>query len=95
MLCREGVLWTWRLVRWPRLGQGLAAERLPDHRVDYLDYEGPVSQNRGNVRRLLGGTVEIDQTLPGKIVLRNAPGQPIWEWQLEQDSQGWKFLRKR
>lgn len=28
------------------------AERLPEHRLAYLDYEGPVSSGRGSVRRL-------------------------------------------
>jgi hypothetical protein len=28
------------------------AERLPEHRRVYLDYEGPVSNNRGSVRRI-------------------------------------------
>jgi hypothetical protein len=32
------------------------AERLPDHRLAYLDYEGPVSSGRGSVRRLDAGT---------------------------------------
>jgi hypothetical protein len=32
------------------------AERLPDHRQAYLDYEGPVSSGRGSVRRLDQGT---------------------------------------
>ena len=29
-----------------------AGERLPDHRAHYIRYEGPVSGNRGRVRRL-------------------------------------------
>ena len=34
------------------------AERLADHRLAYLDYEGPVSGNRGSVVRLDRGTYE-------------------------------------
>ncbi len=30
---------------------------LPDHRTDYLDYEGSVSGNFGHVRRVLAGSV--------------------------------------
>ena len=30
-------------------------ERLADHRLDYLEYEGPVSGDRGSVRRVDGG----------------------------------------
>jgi len=44
----------------------VAAEPLGDHRLAYLDYEGPVSGNRGSVRRLDRGTFEtIDQTPSG------------------------------
>lgn len=32
------------------------AEHLPDHRLSYLDYEGPVSNGRGLVRCLDAGT---------------------------------------
>ncbi len=32
---------------------------LPDHRIAYLDYEGPVSRNRGTVRRLDVGIYEV------------------------------------
>ena len=32
------------------------AVRLPDHRIEYLQYEGPVSDNRGSVRRVVSGT---------------------------------------
>jgi hypothetical protein len=51
MLESGNTLWTWRLPRLPQLGDALDAERLADHRLDYLDYEGPVSGNRGIVWR--------------------------------------------
>ncbi len=38
-------------------GQRMAAERIADHRPAYLDYKGPVSGERGSVRRLAWGTV--------------------------------------
>lgn len=31
---------------------------LPDHRREYLEYEGPISGNRGRVRRVASGTVD-------------------------------------
>lgn len=46
---------TWRLLRTPCLNEPIAAEALPDHRLVYLDYEGPVSGGRGSVLRLDGG----------------------------------------
>jgi len=45
------VLWTWSLPAPPDRPDGLptCAVRLPDHRPAYLEYEGPVSGNRGRV----------------------------------------------
>jgi DNA-directed RNA polymerase subunit RPC12/RpoP len=42
---------TWRLLQAPVPGRVIAAEPLPDHRRHYLDYEGPVSGDRGTVAR--------------------------------------------
>jgi len=45
------VLKSWRLPEVPRSGEALAAEAQDDHRLMYLDYEGPVSGGRGTVSR--------------------------------------------
>jgi hypothetical protein len=45
---------TFRLARWPVEGT-IAATPLPDHRREYLDYEGAISGGRGNVRRVATG----------------------------------------
>ena len=37
---------------------GWPCERLADHRRDYLDYQGPVSQNRGSVSQVFRGRYE-------------------------------------
>ena len=52
---------TWRLPSEPRPGEPIEAEPLPDHRLHYLDYEGPVSGGRGTVARWDAGTYS---TLP-------------------------------
>lgn len=50
MLETGNVLRTWRLERPPLPGSGpIPATSLGDHRLMYLDYEGPVSGNRGRV----------------------------------------------
>lgn len=61
MLETNGVLTTWALP--PRTETTnvsesftLSGKRLPDHRLHYLDYEGPVSNDRGEVRRIDSGT---------------------------------------
>lgn len=58
MLEVGSALRTWRLPRAPHAGDCLAAEPLGDHRLLYLDYEGPVGGGRGVVRRWDGGTYE-------------------------------------
>lgn len=42
---------TWRLAAPPQVGTECAAQALGHHRLMYLDHEGPVSGNRGSVRR--------------------------------------------
>lgn len=50
LLLEDGdALLTWRLLEEPVLQQWLASEKLPDHRLVYLDYSGPVSGDRGTV----------------------------------------------
>jgi hypothetical protein len=46
-----------------------SAAQLPDHRRAYLDYEGPISRNRGAVRRVDAGTYELNETEDGSLVL--------------------------
>lgn len=60
MLEAGEVLRTWRLLAPPRVGAEVVAEWLADHRKHYLDYEGPVSGGRGQVRRWDRGCYEPD-----------------------------------
>lgn len=46
----------------------LPCQSLPPHRVAYLDYEGPVSGNRGTVRRVLSGTFTVKEQLHDRFV---------------------------
>ena len=61
LLERDETCWTWALDRLPA---GLDADsplatapalRLPDHRKHYLEYEGPISNDRGTVHQVLAG----------------------------------------
>jgi len=52
MLEDDGKLLTWALPELPRAGDDLIATQLPDHRIAYLDYEGPISDDRGEVERV-------------------------------------------
>ena len=51
MLETGQVLRTWALDDQPQPGSVINATALSDHRLAYLDYEGPVSGNRGVVER--------------------------------------------
>ena len=56
-------LLTWRLEANPLAGVGdpMPARRIFDHRKAFLAYEGPISGNRGQVRRVESGTVEFEK----------------------------------
>lgn len=54
------VLRAWRLLAEPAADVTIAAEALPDHRPVYLDYEGPVSGERGTVARWDAGEYQGD-----------------------------------
>jgi hypothetical protein len=66
MLQSGDVLRTWRLEKAPgQAGEEIAARRIADHRPFYLDYEGPVSGDRGIVRRWDSGWYEEGTAPPG------------------------------
>ena len=58
---------TWALAKFsPGLAATGRAEKLADHRREYLDFEGPVSGGRGCVRKVLAGQVMFKTTI-GKM----------------------------
>ena len=58
MLEGDESLLTWSISEIPTDDHPVIARRLPDHRTIYLDYEGPVSGDRGDVRRWDAGTYQ-------------------------------------
>lgn len=66
-------LWAWAIPTNP-LAQPLplecSAERLPDHRAAYLEYEGPISGDRGHVDRVASGSYEVIRWSEERIELR-------------------------
>lgn len=56
MLENGAVLRTWRLAAPPRQGDTITAMTVFDHRLLYLDYEGPIPGGRGRVIRWEHGT---------------------------------------
>ncbi|MCU0703081.1 MAG: hypothetical protein MUF18_03725 [Fimbriiglobus sp.] len=57
LLERDGVLKAWRLPAHFDPTSPIPAEPNFDHQLLYLDYEGPISGNRGSVRRWDAGEV--------------------------------------
>jgi hypothetical protein len=60
MLEAGGVLKTWALPDAPEAGVEMNCEALADHRLAYLDYEGPISGDRDAVARWDCGTYTIE-----------------------------------
>lgn len=94
MLEADGTLRTWTLEEPPAAGRAVAAQTLADHRIEYLDFEGPVSGGRGTVRRWDRGTFELlaesgvglevrlmGERIAGRALLRHCAGG--WEFVLE------------
>lgn len=61
---------TWRLAADPRQGKPVPALRIGDHRRRYLTYEGPLSEDRGVVRRIDEGAASVVREDAKRLVLR-------------------------
>ena len=74
------VLRTWALEAEPFSDRSIpaAALVLPDHRLAYLNYEGPISGNRGNVTRCAAGGFEIIAETPTRLELRLTSLLMVW-----------------
>ena len=83
-----GVLLTWRLSAPPAPGPAVAAEKAFDHRLVYLDYEGPVSGGRGRVKRWDGGTFDWDVHEADRLTVRLAGGRLHGVFRLERRDDG-------
>lgn len=81
----------WRLLACPDSQDEIPAEALPDHRLMYLNYEGPVSGDRGTVSAWDAGTFEwlvdregvLELRLSGRRlngVVRLAKSDGVWVW---------------
>lgn len=94
MIENDAALATWQFAASPALlapGGALVCRRLPDHRLAYLDYEGPVSGSRGIVQREDSGHAkDLNATethweftltgtkMSGQFVLLHRSNTPAW-----------------
>lgn len=104
MLEADGQLLTWE-VTFALDGQRSGRVRqLPDHRIEYLDYEGPISGNRGRVSRCQAGTfrwlrrdashlvLELDGDLVGQLELTRWSASDLAESPTDRDDSWWELL---
>jgi hypothetical protein len=82
----DGQLLTWKLPRMTlanllQVGHEFLGHRLPDHRQLYLDYEGPISNNRGWVKRIASGEYRV-------VMLGQATDSDSGEKQQSNESAG-------
>ena len=96
MLEKEAGLHTWRLLQAPDGGGAIEAEPLAVHRLAYLDYEGPVSGNRGTVWAFDRGDYTLVEEAGDSVVvqLRGAKlrGQATIRRQPETGAATFEFL---
>ncbi len=97
MLQAGKALATWRLETLPAElgpGQHVEAIALPDHRLAYLSYEGPISRGRGSVRIVEAGSYHLEdreegcwrfellgRDFHGRFILRRLAGD---RWRLQR-----------
>jgi hypothetical protein len=97
MLQAGDSLATWQFGQNPAdipTGDPHACQRIQNHRQGYLNYEGPVSDNRGTVTRVDAGvydTLHADQGF-WKVALHSPAGDRIVEFR-QLDSCEWRYRR--
>ncbi len=97
MLERGGVLWTWRLDTAPSdiNDTPVAAERIFDHPLRFLTYEGPVQNNTGNVQIADLGSVQYQSIESDQISCKLEGNLLKGDFLLRQDhSSNWYLERQ-
>jgi hypothetical protein len=83
------VLRSWRLSVPLDPDSPVPAEPAADHRLRYLDYEGPVSDGRGSVTRIDGGSFHWEADEPDRLTVRLAGTRYAGRLSLRRDDSGW------
>ncbi len=96
MIEHKGVLLTWQLDKEPVNLSSLPirARRIDDHRVAYLDYEGEISGNRGEVWRVDAGASHIKELTVCEILVRLEGRRLAGDFTLSNErNEDWAFDR--
>jgi hypothetical protein len=78
-------LTTFRLPMWP-IRKQVKVEKIADHRREYLTYEGPLSNNRGEVKRVASGAFSFASKSDSHYTLITDSNLRLT---LTQTGQGW------
>lgn len=93
LLERDGVLKAWRLPPAFDPTSPVPAELNSDHRTHYLDYEGPVSGDRGSVRRWDAGGLVWETISAGEVVVQLEGVHLRGRFRLVRVGDGWQLKR--
>jgi hypothetical protein len=94
LLERDGVLKAWRLPAAFDPTSPVPAEPNFDHRLVYLDYEGPLSGDRGRVTRWDGGELVWGSVSPGELRFRLKGDILRGRYRLMKVDGGWVFVKE-
>ena len=83
------VLRSWRILAPLDPDRPVPAEPGPDHRLLYLDYEGPVSAGRGTVARVDTGLFSYEIDTPDRLIVRLAGARFVGRLAIERAAAGW------
>ena len=82
---------TWRLPAPPQAGRTLVVEPIADHRLAYLDYEGPIAGGRGSVRRWDAGHCTWNEDGPDRVVVDLFGGRVDGRMEIVREGSGWEL----
>jgi hypothetical protein len=91
MIESAGRLRTWRLLGDPQSQHPIPAEPIGDHRMEYLEYEGPLGGDRGRVVRWDSGSGEVIEKSVVWIVVELHGSRCRGRGELRQSNGGWTW----
>ena len=91
LLEADGVLRAWRLLVEEIVSTTVPAEPNFDHRLLYLEFEGPLSGDRGTVRRWDVGTFDWIENGPERVAVELRGGRLIGRAEWTRSDGHWIF----
>lgn len=88
---RDGTLKAWRLPVEFTPAESCPVEPNADHRVIYLNYEGPVSGERGTVARWDEGEAEWEVVEPDRVAVRFHGQRLKGRYEIARRGGGWEW----